>query len=74
METENKDFISHRGNYFAFGDVTKREYFAAMAMQSLLSRTERSNHIVWDRSEFQLIAKEARLMAKYLLAELESNQ
>ena len=74
METENKDYISRRGHYVAFEDVTKREYFAAMAMQSLLSRTERLNHIVWDRSEFLLIAKEARLMANALLSELESNQ
>lgn len=63
-------------NFKPKGGLTKREQFAAMAMQGLLSNSSitRSSIIFDDgESELQWIAKKSVEQADYLLAELDKD-
>ena len=55
--------------------VDKREYFAGLAMQGLLTRVPNRADFDTDLGviEGKRIAAEARIMAEYLLLELDAN-
>ena len=65
--------FNHSENYQGnFEGLTKREYFAGLAMQGLLTRTD-GNPVV-GISESERIVSESVIMADKLLKQLEEKQ
>jgi hypothetical protein len=73
-ERTNKIDAKLNGNLI-MTKVTKREYFAALAMQGLLTRIppRHGGEVDLGILESQRIAAESRIMADTLLEELENN-
>jgi len=48
IKTEKKSGVNDWGNTFSVGGLTKREYFAAMAMQGLCAAQNKEKYLVND--------------------------
>jgi hypothetical protein len=63
-------YHDHFGSTYATPGITTREYFAAKAVQGLLTRNSGHGSTVLGISELQRIAQEAVLVADALIDEL----
>jgi hypothetical protein len=68
MSNKNKNAFGYISNYVESKGLTKREYFAGLAMQGILS-----NHSLIDADDWEWVAKNAIKQADDLLTQLEND-